>query len=351
MSSIFLNSRSGTWYVQWSDGGRKRQRSLDTKDAREAKRLQRLHDAAVAAGEPVDATPTIRLREALDAYRNARQSWWSSGTILGHNSKSASIVDYFGDVPVMSLSVPLVEAMAAKRASDGAGPRTVVNWLTCLRTAVRWLAATGRIPADPVRTWPRIKLRSVRPERIGGYSAAEIAAILDALRGVDVHLPVAVCAWTGCRINEALTLTRGQVDLQSCIVQIRNAKGERDADSVFRPVEIHAELAPILSAACEGKRATDALCSRRMTHQRVFRWTRVACKRLGIQWRRLHGMRWSFASRLLSAGVPVTYVQRALGHRRIEQTLRYYDYAHEQRGWIARLDSDGRTCPHCGGKI
>ena len=55
-----------------------------------------------------------------------------------------------------------------------------------------------------------------------------------------------------------------------------------------------------------------------------------ACRRAGLREIRWHDLRHSFASQLVSAGVPLRQVQDWLGHSTITMTMRYSHLAPEQ---------------------
>ncbi len=54
-------------------------------------------------------------------------------------------------------------------------------------------------------------------------------------------------------------------------------------------------------------------------HERLW----GACRRAGLREIRWHDLRHSFASQLVTAGVPVRQVQEWLGHSTITMTMRY----------------------------
>jgi hypothetical protein len=79
---------------------------------------------------------------------------------------------------------------------------------------------------------------------------------------------------------------------------------------------------------------------RPMDEARVSRVFRLVVKRAGLPTFRLYDLRHTFASLLLAAGAPITYVATQLGHANPTTTLRFYARwipSREQR-WVDTLD-------------
>ncbi len=74
--------------------------------------------------------------------------------------------------------------------------------------------------------------------------------------------------------------------------------------------------------------------------ERVFHQTRA-----GLPHFRLYDLRHTFASLLLAAGAPITYVSAQLGHANPATTLRYYArwIPGQGRRWVDLLDLDRPT--------
>jgi hypothetical protein len=82
---------------------------------------------------------------------------------------------------------------------------------------------------------------------------------------------------------------------------------------------------------------------RPMDEAKVSRVFRLVLKRAGLPAFRLYDLRHTFASLLLAAGAPITYVAAQLGHANPTTTLRFYARwipSREQR-WVEVLDRGG----------
>lgn len=170
-------------------------------------------------------------------------------------------------------------------------------------------------------------------------TAAERRRFLEALQGIE---PETRCLClllhhTGCRLSEALGLGWEQLDLEEGIAVLRTLK-QRRADR-FRTVPLPPELLTALQRL-GGRRCAGAGLI--WPWHRVTAWKRVrqVMGRAGISGPHAcpRGMRHGFGVAAISAGVPVTLVQRWLGHAQLETTAIYLAVTGlEERRFAARL--------------
>lgn len=142
-------------------------------------------------------------------------------------------------------------------------------------------------------------------------------------------------AFTGARISEVLSLTPAQVDLVDGIVVIESLK--KRTRGVFRAVPVPPSLLEELTALCL---ASD--CSR---HDYLWPWCRTkawqqvkACMLVaGIAGVRASpkALRHGFAVGALNANVPLTLVQKWLGHSRLTTTAIYANAVGDEERAIA----------------
>jgi integrase len=157
-----------------------------------------------------------------------------------------------------------------------------------------------------------------------------VIAAIDEL-AEDEALFVLTLAWTGARVSEVLTLTPGAFQLDPGIVTIRTLKRRRHAmRELPLPPELIAALARRYGLAALGRGgegAGDASSFRLWPWSRTTAWRIV--KRVmalaGISGRPAcpRGLRHGFGVGALQAGVPLSLLQRWLGHSRISSTAIY----------------------------
>lgn len=171
-------------------------------------------------------------------------------------------------------------------------------------------------------------------------NAGERRSILAALGGLPPReaLFVEILLWSGARISEVLAVRGRDVQVEAGIVALRTLKRRR---FVVREVPLPRKLVRQLAMAFGLSKAGAG-------DERLWPWNRVTGWRLvrrvtglaGIAWARgsPRGMRHGFAVAALQAGVPVTMVQKWLGHARLSTTAIYAAAAgDEERAFAARM--------------
>jgi len=153
----------------------------------------------------------------------------------------------------------------------------------------------------------------------------EVKAIVSAceLQGRrDLALLVDFLWKTGLRVSEALDVRFGDVDPYAKTVRVVTLKKPRRRGRGRRPRARPAERVIPIPDDLVARLWTERVDATRSTlHRRV----RLACRLAGIEDERAHPhtLRHSYAIHMLRHGVPLTVVQRLLGHSSIETTAIY----------------------------
>lgn len=142
--------------------------------------------------------------------------------------------------------------------------------------------------------------------------------------------------FTGCRISEALSLTARDIDVAGGLIAIRCLK--KRGVTVVREV-------PVPEALLEELAAVHPLCRPSL---RLWPWGRTTAWRLiktimaEAEVRSLcgtpKGLRHGFGVYAIQAGIPLTFVQKWLGHENLSTTAIYTDaVGPEERSIAARM--------------
>jgi integrase/recombinase XerD len=235
----------------------------------------------------------------------------------------------------------------------GRRPGTAARRLSTLRSFFTYLLREERVPRDPaaVAFGPKV------PRRLPVYlTIPEQERVLAALarnrtlRGRRDHAAVATLLFAGLRADELVTLTRGQLDLETGILRVVQGKGGKDRELPIVPrlaAILRAyltEVRPVLASQGEGNAYVfvPLRTHRRNGHrtgrpaaplERRWLWRLVAGRVAAIVGKPLypHALRHSFATRLRTRGADLALIQEALGHSEIGTTTIYAHLATPDR--------------------
>ncbi len=137
--------------------------------------------------------------------------------------------------------------------------------------------------------------------------------------------------YTGCRISEALNLTWDRVDFSEKLIVFETLKQREKG--IFRPIPVPSKL---LGAYAKLNRNAQYLWSfSRTTGWRTIKRIMVSEKLTGIK-ACPKGLRHSYAVSYIKNEVPITTVQRWLGHKRLETTSLYLDVVGPEEKELAK---------------
>ncbi len=247
----------------------------------------------------------------------------------------------FGHLQIHSISVEVIEMYIASLSAPDSGfaPQTVVHTLKALKAILKKGVAwgyLGKSPATDVRR-PRI------PKKEMDYlNPDEIQALLSATD--HRHYPLILTAvMTGMRRAELLGLTWPDIDINGRSIFVRReAYGKKLVDWTKtghsrRKIGVPKKLIDVLSEhrarqIVEGPpnplelvfptaAGTPMLGGNLL--RRVF-WPTL--ERAGLRRVRWHDLRHSYATTLLCGNIPITVVQKRLGHSSIQVTCDVYGH-------------------------
>jgi integrase len=186
-----------------------------------------------------------------------------------------------------------------------------------------------------------------RPDlRIDAPPYEDVLRIVEATKGHPKYLPLIIGARTGMRRGEILGLRWCDVDIEKREIRVRqtasyegeevilseNVKTKRARRQFPMPDDLaevpdaaKTEQATRLGIGAATRLVVDDGDGQPVHPERLTRYFARHCHRLGVEMR-LHDLRRSYASELLSKGVNVLKVSEILGHATPDFTLRVYGH-------------------------
>jgi len=284
-----------------------------------------------------------------------------------------------GDLPLTAITRERIKALVADqcrvghrrhRTSEGRqlAAKTVQAFMGTLVAILNSAVEDGLIPSNPAARWGRaIKTTHAEVEEIEAFTPEELTRLLEiAERDFSDYYPLILClARTGLRIGEAFALQWADVDSAQRVLLVRRSLRRGGATAApkngkARRVDMSRQLCDVLrgcktlqdaESAVDGHEpspwifpvvAADAFAA---TSFRRYVWLPLL-KRAELRYRKPHTLRHTYASLLIQAGEPLTYVQGQLGHHSAAFTLAVY--AHfiprgDRRAVDALDDATGRN--------
>jgi integrase len=244
----------------------------------------------------------------------------------------------------------LASGRADYREGEPLSPRTVRYAATILTRALKDATRKGLIPRNPAEQADAPRAGKTSPGAEKSWSATDLHRFLDAT-AEDYYGPAwAFLASTGCRRGEALGLRWSDLDLDAKRASLVQSVQKVDGKVVFGEVKTSASRRRI---ALDDDTVTMLKTQRKsqaeqrllmgpawVDHDLVFtgatgepfypetvtRTFHSTIRRLGLPPITLHGLRHTWASLALEAGIHAKVVQERLGHANVGITLNIYSH-------------------------
>ncbi|MEI7607648.1 MAG: tyrosine-type recombinase/integrase [Rhodospirillaceae bacterium] len=319
-----------TYYVKWKDR-RGCTRSVkigrhgsDVSLEQARKRATELRSAIALGGDPhadrqaEKAALTVAefVEQRFLPHQKARKKSWDEDVKLLRKR----ILPAWGGKLLSDITTADVQRLHDGVVAEGLTPATANRHLCLVKRMLSLALVWGEIAKDPARP---VRLHRENGQRSRYLNEGEIAGLLAALDADPDRVGASVIRlllMTGARAGEALAARWEHIDLERGIWTLPNPKGGRVA---HKPLGAAAVALLRSQTRVEGNPFVFP-GDRPGDHRYALRWTwdRV-CKQAGIEGCRVHDLRHTFASLLVSRGVSLFVVQKLLNHSTPSMTQRY----------------------------
>lgn len=259
------------------------------------------------------------------------------------------LLDHFGEWPLTSIGVPLIREFTAMKVSEGLAPKTVNNLLGHLARFLHVAALEGHLKKADLPAIRRLPMSATESRYL---LPAEASALIDAAStygmewGNPVYKPMIICALnTGLRVGELIALEWRDVDFTVNRIMVRRSycrtenKTKSTKTGHHRAVSLNPQAVALLRNWSElGAEGPDKVFAVNYTaaHRALLRIADAA----GLENVGWHTLRHTFASWLVTAGVPIFTVSKMLGHQSMRMTERYAHLNSEQNLAAASIISN-----------
>ena len=354
----------GAWWVFVNHRGRRKAKRIGDRET--AQRVAREIRERLALGD-LD----LGASEGRRQFRAYADGWLESAT---GSLKASTVAFYRGTLnryifPVLgtrlvsSIRRADCRELVAKCRAKGLAVATVRGMARTLSVVLASAVEDELLPANPALRLGKYLRRGDEPETEPDSFSREEAERLVAVAAEcfpEWHPWVLTGLRTGLRAGELLGLQWGDVDWRGRYLEVTRSivRGQQTTPKNHQRRRV--DLSPQLRTVLRRWRAVQSAESIKrgagqplwifpsasgtpLDESKVRKAFRQILDRAGLHRRGPHQMRHTFASLLLQAGVPVTYVSRQLGHRDSAITLRVYAHWLPETGaekGVDRLDTD-----------
>jgi len=274
----------------------------------------------------------------LDQWISRKEPHIKTSTFVNYNKMITSIKAHFGPVRLVDLKKKDVRTWCETLTM---GNGAIANILTPFRSALQDAYHDELIPENPLFNFQFRRNEPPKLSDIKPFNKEEQAAIIETSPGGHVRNLFQFAFWTGMRPSELIALQWGDVDWKKEIILVQRAKTyfakspeKTKTRAGHREVKL---LSPALQALRSQKelsysapKASDSIFLNPRTGlpwegDPIIRlvWMKVL-RRAGVQYRRPYQTRHTYASMMLSAGEPLAWVSKQLGHSNVVMTARVY---------------------------
>lgn len=333
-----LFERDGIWYIDYYDGSRRIREAVgpDKKLAKEALRI-RMGEVArrkFGIGGPKEPVLFDNFAQTYLEYSKTNK-----GVLTHRRDRSLinNLLVYFSGQKMDAITPYSIEQYKLERLKK-VSKTTVNRELACLRHMFNLGIEWGKWDVNPVQ---KVRFFKEEPTNFKILSFEEANRLI---AHCSPHFrPLVVMALnTGMRRAEILNLKWKNLDLKNRIITVEKTKAHDIRripinDPLYKELIALPHYSDYVFAHPNGQPFKDF---RKAFHN--------ARKRAGLEHFRFHDLRHTFASQLVMAGEDLVTVQRLMGHKTIEMTMRYSHLSDQHR--INAVNKLGNLFMNAGAK-
>ena len=353
---------SGVWWVFIKHDGFRKSKLVGEKRA--AMDIQKQLQARLVLGD----LGLQKNENALPLFNVYAQTWLDGyvkqfkreSTYRRYKEVLQKVNPALGNIPIDKIKRSDIKSMIYDLSTEGYCRGTISLIKDVVSGVMNHAIDEELITINPTqKIMKRLELSRGNGQTADPLTGPEVTSFLVTCREYQPeHYPFFLCAFrTGMRLGELLALQWADIDFhgQYIFVQRSYKLGKYTGTKTGKPrrVDMSDQLLSCLHAL-QLQRKADAFKAGAPVVETVFhrdgqpieqnhirRIFKRVLDKTGLRERRIHDMRHTFASLLLSAGVSPVYVKEQLGHSSIEMTVNIYGKwikNDQNKGLINRLD-------------
>ncbi len=300
----------------------------------------------LAEGDEYHPERGLTIKRLVDDYVHFCEDAGRAATTIEGYRVLASRLDAIGAAPVARVNARQFDAFYARLAKRGLSATTIAHTHGLLVSAFRWGIRKGNVNRNPLeRADPPRRKRS----QATSLQLDEVDALLSAVHNHRLEAPLTFLLGTGMRRGEVAGLRWSSVDMQRGVVIVRESRSYAQKRLFQKTTKTESirevPLGKLASSAIRLARKQHTHYKRRagaLFEETAFVFTDEvghplhpnaltdAFRRLlstaGLPHKRLHDLRHTAATLMLTSGSDLNTVQQILGHSAASTTLNIYGH-------------------------
>ena len=332
--------KNGDWWIDVRIKGKRIRRKIGP-DQETAELVVKDLQVKAAKGEYLGIMEERKVR--FEAFARKDYTKWAaankSSTSLARDKVTIEkhLIPFFGKKYLAAVTSKHLEDYKTGRAGQ-VSPRTVNRELDTLKSIFSRAVEWGYLRAHPGQGVKKLKFQKQPPAYL---TTEQLERLLTACEHPHwLHAFVALAAYTGMRKSELLRLQWQDVDLGKRVLTVRDTKNNE-----FRVIPLNQRVCEVLKRHPRHLQS-DLVLARpdgAAAYQDLRKSFERALARAGLPRIRIHDLRHSFASNLVSGGISLAVVRELMGHKDIQTTMIYAHLAPNlTRAAVDSLVADGQ---------
>ncbi|BCU68401.1 recombinase XerD [Sulfolobales archaeon HS-7] len=241
--------------------------------------------------------------EPVTGFINAlRMAGAGEGTIRLYGKSIQLFLSYVKKDP-WSVTPNDVNSWIQHLYSKGESPATIKVYIISVRRFLKWLNKDIKTPIPRIRRKESVSLKG-----------EEIERLKRACKTLSEKVLINLLLDTGIRSSELLSITKKDVEIENKLIRLKRTKSG-EPRVVFFTTETQDILRAYMSEL-KGDKLFD------LTYFGLYKKIKTIAKRAGLDVRP-HILRHTFATQALRKNMPITILQKILGHKDIRTTQIY----------------------------
>ena len=280
--------------------------------------------------------PSHSLADALEKWEEyLKREDKSAKTVENYLSGVGNFVDWTTVESVEEVTQSEIIDYRSYMQNRGVKPASVNTILTTINLFFDFCVERSYISVNPAKKVRKVKTETLKPRSLDVSTVTRIRNFVKLScdkRNDDNHLLIFdFMLYTGLRISEVLKLRFCDIDIDDVRVDVKASKGNKYR-KVYMPdalVESYTQFKANLHRSKNESQFIFMQHGKPFKHNTVRTFYYRICRDHNIKHVSPHSLRHTYAVELLNKGVPMTHLQKLLGHTNFNTTARYLNPSDE----------------------